>query len=133
MENLFRLKSCWSFDGAQIRILRISCFFCEWEGRKKNLHYTDYKWKRRTTHTKGDPCIDFQPLVPASVIILPPLHIKLGLVKNFLKSLVQKQKLDKKDGRCSDESVEFLQMVFPQLTAAKLNEGKYVDIKFNIF
>ena len=54
------------------------CFLCEWEGRIKDLHYTDYQWKRRTSYNKGDPCIDLQALVSASVIILPPLQKNWG-------------------------------------------------------
>lgn len=62
------------------------CFLCLWEGRKDDLHY-DYthKWAIR-------PEIDIQeklsqiapPLVrDRTKILLPPLHIKLGLVRNF--------------------------------------------------
>lgn len=59
------------------------CFLCLWEGRKKELHYTDHQWPARATFILGENCLDYEPLVPTAKIILPPLHIKLGLIANF--------------------------------------------------
>ena len=100
------------------------CFLCEWEGRRYALHYMDHEWKRRTSYEVGQLCIDEKPLVPVSVILLPPLHIKLGLVKNFIKAMVKKKKRDAKNGDFND-TMEFLATVFPKLSAAKLDEGWY--------
>lgn len=54
-----------------------------------------------------------RPLVDPKDVILPPLHIKLGLVKQFIKKL-------------KHQSKAFLHLknnVFPRLSEAKLNEG----------
>ena len=48
-------------------------------------------------------------------VLLPPLHIKLGLMKNFVKAL-------HKNGA----AFQHLFTVFPGLSAAKLEEGIFV-------
>ena len=48
-------------------------------------------------------------------VLLPPLHIKLGLMKNFVKAM------DK-----SSAAFQHLSTVFPGLSAAKLDEGIFV-------
>ncbi|GBM98271.1 hypothetical protein AVEN_168797-1 [Araneus ventricosus] len=53
------------------------------------------------------------------MILLPPLHIKLGLKKQFAKAL-------HKEGRCFKRSLR----AFPGLSAAKVKEGVFVDPDF---
>ena len=53
-----------------------------------------------------------EPLVVREKIILPPLHIKLGLIKQFVKAL-------NKEGNC----FEYICKLFPGLSIAKLEEG----------
>lgn len=88
------------------------CFLCHWEGRATHLHYTDHQWEPRVTFRVGVDSIDHMPLVPASKVILPPLHIKLGLVRNFTRALDH-------DG----DAFKFLKTVFPKLSAAKIDAG----------
>lgn len=88
------------------------CFLCTWEGRKRELHYTNYQWNSRTTFQIGIDSIDHIPLIPSSKIILPPLHIKLGMIRNFLV------KLDK-NGAAFKE----LAKIFPKLSTAKISAG----------
>ena len=50
-----------------------------------------------------------RPLFDRDKILLPPLHIKLGLLKNFVQAM-------NKHGN----SFEYLKKIFPQLSDAKL-------------
>ena len=52
------------------------------------------------------------PLVEHSKIVFPPLHIKLGIMKHFVKAL-------EKDGNC----FKYICMKFPGLTIEKLKAG----------
>jgi len=52
------------------------------------------------------------PLVPLEKIFMPPLHIKLGLMKNFVKGM-------DKTGR----GFEYLRNKFPNASDAKIKEG----------
>ena len=54
-------------------------------------------------------------LVDMNKVLLPPLHIKLGLTKNFVKAM-------HKNGA----AFQHLSTVFPGLSAAKLKEGIFV-------
>jgi hypothetical protein len=47
--------------------------------------------KKRQKLTLGERNIVHYPLIDAAKVFSPPLHIKLGLVKNFVKAM-------KKDG-----------------------------------
>lgn len=53
-------------------------------------------------------------MVPPEKVLLPPLHIKLGLMKQYVKSL-------QKDGDC----FKYLCTKFPKLSEAKLKEGVF--------
>lgn len=70
----------------------------------RKLKYEDYGWQ---------VCGDFK--VPRQKVLLPPLHIKLVLMKQFLKSLPR-------DGDC----FKYLLAKFPGLSEAKIKEGVFV-------
>jgi hypothetical protein len=63
----------------------------------------------------GGKYIRTQPLVNKDKILLPQLHIKLGLMKNFVKAM-------NKHGK----RFEYLRNKFPKLNDAKLKEGIYI-------
>jgi hypothetical protein len=54
-------------------------------------------------------------LVNPENVFLPPLHIKLGLIKNFVKAM------DK-----SGEGFMYFKHKFPRLSDAKIKEGIFV-------
>lgn len=89
------------------------CFLCLWEGRSREFHYTNHKWHSRHTYRIGQDSIENKPLVPASKIILPPLHIKLGLIRNFTRALDSE-----------GPAMEYLKTFFPKLSNAKIIAGK---------
>ena len=53
-----------------------------------------------------------EPLVEREKIILPPLNIKLGIIKQFVKAL-------NKEGKC----FEYICKLFPGSSVSKLEEG----------
>ena len=55
------------------------------------------------------------PLVPADRVFLPPLHIKLGLMKNFVKALPK-----------NGEGFKYLSHKFPSVSDAKMKAGVLV-------
>lgn len=91
------------------------CFLCLWDSRADSEHYVKKVWPPRTKFVPGECNVEDTPLVDQNQIILPPLHIKLGLVKNFVKKL-------KPDGK----GLSYLRNKFPRLSDAKLKEGVFV-------
>lgn len=63
------------------------CFLSLWDSRYKGNQYERKVWPERTVHISGHQNIARPALVPMDKILLPPLHIKLGIVKNFVKRL----------------------------------------------
>ena len=63
------------------------CFLCMWDSRAKSEHWTRKAWPLRKEMIAGGKNIIHQPLVTTEKIILPPLHIKLGLMKQFVTAL----------------------------------------------
>ena len=63
------------------------CFLCEWEGRNKEEHWKRMNWPPRQKLIPGQKKVQFNALVPLEKILLPPLHMKLGLINQFVKAL----------------------------------------------
>lgn len=105
------LKVVAILQGLQGGYTKFCCFLCEWDSRLRAQHYIQSVWPART-FGPGEKNVLALPLVAPDKIILPPLHIKLGLVKNFVKALP-------KEG----VAMVYLKQFFPKLSEAKVKEG----------
>lgn len=101
--------------GLQLGWTKYCCFLCEWDSRDRKSHYIRTKWPDRESLTPGKKNVIAFPLAERDKICLRVLHIKLGLMKNFVKGL-------QKDGA----AFEYLKELFPGLSAAKIKEGVFV-------
>lgn len=102
--------------GQQSGYTKYPCFLCEWDSRAKNEHWTKKQWLPRKNLTPGSMNVVKRALVESGKILLPPLHIKLGFMKQFVKAL-------NKEGNC----FKYLCEKFPHLSDAKIKEGIFVD------
>ena len=73
--------------GMQSGYTKYCCFLCEWDSRAKDKHYNVKQWPARELLTPGQKSVSYEPLVEPQNVYLPPLHIKLGLMKIFVKAL----------------------------------------------
>ena len=101
--------------GQQGGYTKYPCFLCLWDSRDDAHHYVKTEWPARTEFVPGKHNVKAVPLVPTDKVLLPPLHIKLGLMKNFVKAL-------NKDG----EAFQYLTQKFPVISEAKLKAGIFV-------
>lgn len=99
--------------GMQTGYTKYMCFLCKWDSRATSSHYHVKYFEERKENIIGDLNVIHEPLVPKNKIIIPPLHIKLGMVKNFIKSL-----------NTQGNAFKRIQTIFPKLSAAKVKEGK---------
>lgn len=97
------------------------CYLCEWHIRAKN-HYEQRNWPERKQFRIGQKNVMRIPLVQSERIILPPLHLKLGYMKQFVKKLDQK-------GR----AFLYLKTLFPKLSEAKIKEGTVTAFIYYLF
>lgn len=100
--------------GLQSGYTKHSCHLCLWDSRKDEVHYKCKVWPTRTSFTPGIFNVRSKPLVSMESIILPPLHIKLGLMKNFVKAL-------NRDGR----AFKYLNQFFPKISTEKIKQGVF--------
>jgi len=95
--------------GMQLRYTKYCCFLCEWDNRNKKNHYVNKLLPKRTSLMPGEKHLVNPPLVLPEKIFLPRLHIKMGLMKNFMKGM-------DKTGR----GFEYLRNKFPNVSDAKI-------------
>ena len=100
--------------GLQGEYTKFPCFLCLWDSQADDQHYLQRDWPVRETFTPGVCNVKPDSLVNPRNILLPPLHIKLGLMKNFVKAL-------DKDG----QSFRFLHTKFLYVSDAKLCAGLF--------
>jgi len=73
--------------GLQLGYTKFPCFLCEWDSRDKAHHYVKRIWPARKILEPGHKNVKHHSLVESSTILLQPLHNKLGLMKNFVKTM----------------------------------------------
>ena len=99
--------------GKQSGFTKYPCFLCMWDSRDRAQHYTKKDWplQEELLPYKERNVIN-DTLVDRDRILFPPLHIKLGLIKQFTKAL-------NKDG----DYFTYLCQAFPGFTTDKLKGG----------
>lgn len=88
------------------------CFICDWDTRMDIDHYSYRGWINRKEGYCRKLGMTDKPLVPINKIILPPLHIKLGIVSKFIQAVAER-----------DVVYEQLRTVFPHLSETKIRAG----------
>lgn len=101
--------------GQQSGFTKYPCFLCEWDSRAREQHYVKYDWPARNILEIGSKNNLKKNLLPVEKILLPPLHIKLGLIKQLVKAMKAKNSV----------AFAYLSEKFPKLSDAKINEGVF--------
>ncbi|GBM20616.1 hypothetical protein AVEN_230215-1 [Araneus ventricosus] len=101
--------------GQQKEYMKFPCFLSDRNSRDRKQHYIKKEYPIRRTLDPGDKNTQRENLVDPKKVLLPPLHIKLGLMKQFVKALT-------KEGEC----FKYLCDQFPCLSEAKLKDGVFV-------
>lgn len=87
-------------------------YLCLWDGRADDQHYIGQEWGSRLGLKAGSHSVLSHPLVEPSKILLPPFHIKVSLMKNFVKALDKEVR-----------GFAFLHQKFQQKSMEKLEAG----------
>ena len=91
------------------------CHLCLWDSRASRVHYQQFQWPERSEYLVGSNNVLHEPLVDPEKILMPPLHIKLGLIKQFVKAI-----------DVQSRAYGFLEGFFPELSSAKIKAGIFV-------
>lgn len=100
--------------GQQKGYTKFPCYLCMWDSRAREKHWTQKEWPLRETFQAGMPNVTHNPIVSRDKIVFPPLHIKLGLMTQFVKAL-----------NPDNESVRHLLHTFPALSYDKIKAGVF--------
>lgn len=95
--------------GFQDGFTKYCCFLCMWDSRATAKHYLIKDWPKRTKFVCGKLIVKYLPLIDPEDVILPPLHIKLDLMRNFVKAI-------NKNG----DGFSYLKSIFTKLSDAEL-------------
>ena len=101
--------------GMQLGYTKYCCFLCEWDRGDKKNHYVNKLWPKQTSLTPGEKNVIIPPLILLEKIYLPPLYIKLRLMKNSAESM-------DKTGR----RFKYVRTKFPNVSDAKIKEGIFI-------
>ena len=89
-------------------------FLCEWDRRATDKQWDTVHWPEREQLQPGSKNISKVSFVDREKILLPPLHIKLGMMKQFVKAL-------DRNSLC----FQYLCTKFSSLSHAKIREGVF--------
>jgi hypothetical protein len=67
----------------QLGYTKYCYFLCQWDSQDKNNHFVNKLWPKRTSLMPEEENVVSSPLGLPEKIYLPPLHIKLGLMKKL--------------------------------------------------
>ena len=85
-----------------------------WDSRDRKKHWAQKEWPIHKTLKAGTPNIVHDPIVSREKVVFLSLHIKLGLIKQFMKALDS-------DGECFQHIVS----AFPKLLFDKIKTGVF--------
>jgi hypothetical protein len=100
--------------GQQEGNTRFPCFLYEWDSRARDKHWTTKEWFKGENLIPGTQNVIHASLVDPQKVLLPPLHIKHGIIKQFVNAL-------DKSGSC----FQYLGRKFAALSEAKVKEGTF--------
>jgi hypothetical protein len=99
------------------------CLFCDWKGtfrsNKLDQQYDQPNAQPREQFVVGSKSVTNIPLITLDKVLLPALHIKIGLIGQFVKKLYKTYKENQKDHL----GYKYLQELFHRKSEAKLQAG----------
>jgi len=104
--------------GQQGGYVKCPCFLCLWDSRADDQHWQRKDCPVREELVVWENNLINEPLVDRDIILLPPLHIKLGLMKQFVKALA-------KNADC----FQYIRNRFPASSYEKLKQEFLMDHK----
>ena len=101
--------------GMQMDYTKHQSFLGQWDSRDDSPHYNQKKWPAQKEFVPGKYNVQHVPLVDPQKIHFPPLHIKLGLFKNFVKAMDS-----------TGNGILYLRQKFPSKSEAKVKAGVFI-------
>ena len=117
----YQWKVCCDFKIVQILCglkfrgnMKYPCIYCLFDSYHKEK-YSILDWPERESFEVGQFGVINDKLIEITNVVLPVLHIKLGLFKQFVKSLDE-----------NSTAMSFLESMFPRLSIEKVHSGIFI-------
>ena len=110
--------------GQQRGFTKYPCFLCLWGSRARQEHWTRKNWPTRNEFTIGEKIILHKPLVNLQHVLLLPLHIKLEMMKQFVKAL-------NKESDCFKHLCGVFQALSTEKLRAEIFNGSLIRLLIN--
>ena len=94
------------------------CFLRYWDSVARVKHYTVKVCSKRDSFEMEQINFADDPLVDTKNVIFPPLHIKFGVFKNFVKAIVR-----------NGNALDYLKFKCPKHSEAKIKEGVFIGLQ----
>jgi hypothetical protein len=92
------------------------CFLCNWDSRDDKQHWIKRDWPLRKNWTLNECGVQSRALIPVDKVLIPPLHIKLGIMKQFISKLAKNE----------SPAFNYIRKKFSKVSEAKLRNGVFV-------
>ena len=112
--------------GLQGNYAKHYCFLCLRNCRADEQHYLVKKWPARKDLTPDSHNVLNSSLIERSKILLPPLHIELGLAKQFVKALKPTSRAILDIRPLDRLGFRHIRQMFPSISEAKVKGGIFV-------
>ena len=121
MAAMWRPESLCHIPRTAANYMKFCYLLSEWNSRAKKSNYKKRDWPSWQSLEVGTKNAQHLLLVECSNILLPSVHIKLGLIKNFVKVMDQR-----------GSTIRYLTEKFPRVSAAKTKEGRlYINYQLD--
>jgi len=91
------------------------CFLCKWGSRDRKYNYVQKQWPKLESLILGQKNAVNTPLINPEQVYLPPVHVTLGLRKNFDQNSAGFMYLKNKFPRTSDDKIKEEEFSVPQI------------------
>jgi hypothetical protein len=68
---------------------KFRCFKCLWYSHSRAKHYIKYDWEPKKTYELRKDFVKHTPLISPMKTFVPPLYIKLRLIKYLVKAMAK--------------------------------------------
>lgn len=101
------------------------CIFCFWNSRTNSIDESlRFDWISRESFLVNPSNSQIaKPLVPVDRIVMPSLHVKLGVFQHFVKFLSQRRGSSGQVVSGNPAAISYLSKLFPHKTLAKIRDG----------
>jgi hypothetical protein len=105
------------------------CFLCDWAKPRPNEQWVNREGRLRQFWTPSEISVVRESLIDPTYVLLPPLHIKLGIMTQLIKRIIYRDNPEVRKSlgleKRKIDILEYLNNFFEKLSIAKIQGGVF--------